>query len=270
MTSTIVEQKVISADGTAVAYWRSGRGRPLVLVHGTTADHARWQPVLGRLEGAATVCALDRRGRGGSGDAAGYSVEREFEDVAAVVDAVAADAGEAVDLVGHSYGALCALEAARLTPNLRRVVLYEPVVGNVEGLYDHELVARMEAHLAAGERETALELFFREIVGMPEEAFRRFRTLPAWPARVAAAPTLVRELRAEEGYRFEPERFRAVTVPVLLLVGGQSPAFLREGSEAVAAALPDARIAVLEGQQHVAMDTAPDLFVDTLTAFLAG
>lgn len=105
--------RVTSRDGTQIAYWTSGEGPPLVVVHGTTADHTRWRPLLPCLEPHATVHALDRRGRGASGDAPDYDVAREFEDVAAVVDAVAQASGSAVDVLGHSYGGLCAFGGRR-------------------------------------------------------------------------------------------------------------------------------------------------------------
>ena len=113
---------VTSKDGTPLAYWRCGEGPPLVLVHGTAADHSRWGPVLPAFEERFTVYAVDRRGRGGSGDSDEYAVEREFEDVAAVVDSL----GEPVNLLGHSYGALCALEAALLTRNVRQARALRP------------------------------------------------------------------------------------------------------------------------------------------------
>src|SRR3954451_21108807 len=113
---------VMTEGGTPVAYWRYGKGPPLVLVHGTAADHSRWSPVLPALEERFTVYAVDRRGRGGSGDADDYAVEREFEDVAAVVDSL----GEPVNLLGQSHGGLCALEAALLSSGIRALVLYEP------------------------------------------------------------------------------------------------------------------------------------------------
>src|SRR5215212_10319251 len=112
------KETVTSKDGTTIAYWRSGHGEPLVLVHGTTADHSRWAPVLPELEKHFSVCAIDRRGRGGSGDSDAYALEREFEDVAAVVDSF----GEPAFLLGHSYGALCALEASVLARNVRKLV----------------------------------------------------------------------------------------------------------------------------------------------------
>ena len=115
----MTRQSTASTDGTTIAYQRSGDGPPLVLVHGTAADHRRWAPVLPALEQQFTVCAVDRRGRGGSGDTAAYAVEQEFDDIAAVVDSL----GEPVHLLGHSYGALCALEAALRTRAVRTLML---------------------------------------------------------------------------------------------------------------------------------------------------
>ncbi|HXB55379.1 MAG TPA: alpha/beta fold hydrolase [Vicinamibacteria bacterium] len=113
---------VQSKDGTSIAYWQSGRGSALVLVHGTTADHQRWAPILPALEKRFTVYVVDGRGRGGSGDAPNYALERESEDIAAVVDAI----GEAVFLLGHSHGAICSLEATLRTSNVSKLILYEP------------------------------------------------------------------------------------------------------------------------------------------------
>ncbi|MBD0283128.1 MAG: alpha/beta fold hydrolase, partial [Thermoleophilaceae bacterium] len=118
-------ERVVSADGTPIAVWASGEGSPLVLVHGAAADHSRWAPVLPALAERFTVLAVDRRGRGGSGDADAYALEREFEDLAAVVEW----AGEGVNVLGHSYGGVCALEAALRTDRIRKLVLYEPPMG---------------------------------------------------------------------------------------------------------------------------------------------
>jgi pimeloyl-ACP methyl ester carboxylesterase len=116
--NVVSQESVTSKDGTPIAYWQSGQVPPLVLVHGTAADHGRWAPVLPAFEERSTVCAVDRRGRGGSGDPEEvYVIEREFEDISAVVDSL----GEPTILLGHSYGALCALEAALLTTNVRKL-----------------------------------------------------------------------------------------------------------------------------------------------------
>jgi pimeloyl-ACP methyl ester carboxylesterase len=262
--------QVISRDGTQIAYWTSGEGPPLVLVHGTTADHTRWRPLLPYLEPQATIHALDRRGRGASGDAPDYGVAREFEDVAAVVDAVAAAAGSAVDVLGHSFGGLCAFGGAALTSNIRRLVLYEgwPSPHPEQLALPPGVQERLDALLAQGDREAALGTFFREVVRMPEAEFAVYRALPAWQARIAAAHTITRESRAEQAARFRPEQAAKISVPALMLVGGESPDFLTAGIDTVAAALPDAHIVVLEGQQHIAIDFVPEIFADHILAFL--
>ena len=257
-----------SRDGTRIAFWRSGDGPPLLLVHGVTADHATtWAHVLPSLEQSYSVHAMDRRGRGGSGDAAHYALQREAEDVAAVVESI----GEPVDLLGHSYGALCALEAALLTPNLGRLILYEGVYRRGSDIYPPGLVDRLDAMLAAGDVEGTLVTMLRDLVEMPAEEIELLRSRQeAWARRLANAPTIPRELRADEAYRFAPERFQGMRRPTLFLVGGDSPARERENAEAIAAGLPDARVAVLPGQQHLAMYTAPEAFVAEVGRFLQG
>lgn len=254
-----------SRDGTPIASWRSGEGPPLVLLHGAAADHSRWGPVLPTLEEHFTVYAIDRRGRGDSGDVEGYAVEREYEDVAAVVDSI----GEPVNVLGHSYGALCALEAALLTRNVRRLVLYDPgieVTG--EEIYPRQVIERMEAMLEAGDRDGVIETTMREVAGLSPETVERMRSLPVWKARVAAAHTIPRELRAVKGYGLEPDRFKDLEVPTLLLSGGESPAALRKAAEVVNEALPDSRIVVMPGQGHSAMDTGTEMFTVEVLSFL--
>jgi pimeloyl-ACP methyl ester carboxylesterase len=257
-------ETITSKDGTQIAYRRSGEGPPLVLVHGTAANHGRWSPVLPTLEAHFTVYAIDRRGRGGSGDGHGYAVHREFEDVAAVIDSI----GEPVNLLGHSYGAFLALEAALLTRNIRKLVLYDPGIEAGEEIYPHEVIERLEALLEAGDRDGVVATTMREVAGLPPETVEHLRTLPVWQTRVAAAHTIPRELRAVKAYRFDPERFRHLGVPTLLLSGGGSPAALKKAAEAVDEALPDSRIVVMPGQGHAAMDTGTDLFTAEVLHFL--
>lgn len=260
-------EKVLSKDGTPIAYERTGVGSPLVLVHGTSADHTRWAPVLPPLEQHFTVYAVDRRGRGGSGDMASYAIEREFEDIAALVDSI----GGPVDLLGHSYGGLCSLEAAMRTTHVRRLVLYEPPLPTgVGNLYPPETVNNMEDLLAAGDRDGVVTLMLRDVVRMPPYELTLLRSVPAWAGRVAAAHTIVRELQATNGsHDFKPERFRSLMTPTLLLLGGDSPEFLRAATESLHALLPNSRVVVMPGQQHTAMNTAPALFVREVLAFLA-
>jgi pimeloyl-ACP methyl ester carboxylesterase len=254
-----------SKDGTRIAYRRSGQGPPLVLVHGTAGDHTRWLPILPRLEERFTVIAVDRRGRGGSGDAEPYAIEREFDDVAAVVDAI----GAPVALLGHSYGAVCALEASVLTGGLRALLLYEPPVPVGTPLYPPGLAERLEGMLALGEREAVVTTFMREVPRLPETEIALLQGLPSWPGRVAAAHTIPREIRFVERYRFEPARVAALRVPTVLFLGGDSPPVFRDATEVVRAAIPASRLVVFPGQQHTAMNTDPEMFVREVFAALA-
>ncbi|MDQ3943076.1 MAG: alpha/beta hydrolase [Actinomycetota bacterium] len=258
-------ETIMSKDGTPIAYRRSGKGPPLVLVHGAAADHGRWSPVLPALEERFTVYAIDRRGRGGSGDGDGYTMEREAEDIASVLDSI----GDSVNLLGHSYGALLALETALLARNVRKLVLYDPGI-EVAGqeIYPHEVIEQLEALLDKGDRDGTVVTTMREVAGLPPEVVEYMRSQPVWQARVAAAHTIPRELRAVKAYRFDPERFRDLGVPTLLLSGGDSPAAFRKAAETVDEALPDSRIVVMPGQGHAAMDTGTDLFTAEVLRFI--
>jgi pimeloyl-ACP methyl ester carboxylesterase len=271
-TAEATVTRVPSRDGTAIAYWTTGAGPPLVLVHGAVADHRRWRPLLPYLEPRACVHALDRRGRGASGDAPGYELAREFEDVAAVVDAVAAASGSPVDVYGHSFGGLCAYGAATLTANIRRLVLYEgwPPVDPAGRELPAGVGERLDALLAEGDHDAVVETMFREVVRMPEVELAALRAQPAWPARVAAAPTITRELRAISQVAFDPAGAARITAPTLLLTGSESRDPFAADTGTVAAALPDARVVVLEGQQHVADILDPEGFAGHLVGFLRG
>lgn len=268
--STGPSSVVASADGTPIAVTISGRGRPLVLVPGTSADHTSWRLVQPHLEPRSSVHAVDRRGRGASGDDADYQVEQEFADIAAVVDAAAALDGGPVDLVGHSYGGMICFGAAGLTHNVRRLVLYEgwPLVDPARRTVDPVVLARVDRLLAEGRRAEMLAVFFREIVQMNEDELRALQEAPTWRARVNAAHTVPRELRTFDGQLLHPETAARVEVPVLLLVGEKSPDDIRADPDAVAAALPNARIQLLPGQTHVANTSAPRMLGEAVSAFL--
>jgi pimeloyl-ACP methyl ester carboxylesterase len=258
---------VASGDGTRIACFGSGDGPPLALVHGVLGDHSRWEALRPELDGHATVYAIDRRGRGASGDHERYDVEREFEDVAAVVDALAGHHGVAVDVYGHSGGAAFALGAATLTGNLRRLVLYEPPA-DAGALLPAGLLDRLDALLAEGDEEGVVETFCREVLAMPDEELALYREHPSWAARVAAASTLPRELAIPPGRLFDPERASRVTAPTLLLAGAHSPAGFTAAVDTVAAAIPDAGVQLLDGQGHTADVIAPQLVADHVLTFL--
>ena len=197
--------------------------------------------------------------------AASYAIEREFEDVAAVIEAI----GEPVFLLGHSYGAICTLEASLLTDKVRRLILYEPPIPTGLPLYPPAVPDRIQALVDAGDPEAGLEMLLREIVRMQDSELQRYRALPIWKVRVQLAPTIPRELVVDRGYRFQPERFASFAIPTLLLVGGDSPPAFRQATDAIAAALADVRVAVMAGQRHVAMDSAPELFLAEVGKFLS-
>lgn len=258
---------VASKDGTQIAFSRSGEGPPLLLVHGAVADHTTtWRLVRPLLEDHFTVYAMDRRGRGASGDSHGYRIEREAEDIAAVIAAIE----EPANVLGHSYGALCALEASLLTHRLRRLILYEGIYQRGADVYPPGLIDRLEAMLTAGNAEEMLVTMLRELVGLSPDDIRLLRSQrEAWATRLGNASTIPRELSADQQYCFSPERFGTMRQPTLLLVGSDSPRRELDNAHAVAAGLPDARVLILPGQQHIAMHTAPELFVREVLHFLA-
>ena len=260
-------EKVTSRDGTKIAYQRSGSGPSLILVHGIgAANPTAWTGVFPILEKNFTVFALDRRGRGESGDGASYAIAREYEDISAV----AAAAGEPVNILGHSFGGLLALEAARLMPKFRKLILYEgaPVPGTPT--FPEGIIDRLQAILDVGDREDVVTTFYREVVGMNPDEIALMRSSSAWQERLASAHTLPREMMALKGYQFDPDRFRDLNTPTLLLYGGNSQQFIKAAAETVDKALPNSRIAVFPGQEHIAMYKAPDLFLHEVLSFLIG
>jgi len=257
-------EQIASRDGTIIGFKRSGAGQPLLLVHGTTADHSRWSPISPYLEQHFTVYAMDRRGRGGSTDSPDYDIRREVEDVTAVVEAI----GEPAFVLGHSYGALCSLEASLLTNKISRLILYEPPIPTGLPQYPPDVPGRMQGLIDRGDLEAALEVFFREVVRMPEHELKAYRQLPVWKVRVQLAPTIPREMKFDQTYSFDPEKFVNLRTPTLLLLGGDSPPLFRQAIELVDPALLDSRVVILPGQQHIAMDTDPELFIREVLHFL--
>lgn len=257
-----------SADGVRLAVWVDGTGPPLVLVHGSLQDHSASQALVSALAGDFTTYSLDRRGFGASDDGPEYSLEHEFADVAAVIDAAAEECGAPAAVWGHSFGGGCAIGGAAAAGSVSRLVIYEPSLGL---RYPAGSIEAIEAMVEAGDAEGATVTVLREIVGMSEEeveAVRRSEAMP-WEARLAVAPTIPRECRAEHEWSYEPGRFDALAAPTLLLAGSDSPPELRATTEAAAGALPSARIETLEGHAHTAHREDPDLVADLIRAHLA-
>lgn len=261
---------IAAPDGTPIAVFTSGSGPALVLVHGTTGDHTTFRVVRPLLELRFTLHAIDRRGRGASGDRASYAIEREFEDVAAVAEWAAAEAGGPVVAVGHSYGGRAALGAALATGAIRAVVCYEGAPAPPGSTYHPDRIEdRLRERLGAGDREGAHALFMRDVVGMSEADLERYRADPVWPARVAAAHTILRELEAEASPAASLESLGGVRQPVLQLLGGASLAVFREATSALDARLADGRVVVIDGARHGAHHTHPEAFVAAVESFVS-
>jgi pimeloyl-ACP methyl ester carboxylesterase len=269
-------RSVTAPDGVAIAIFVRGAGPPLILVHGATADHTTWRTSGPLLAEHHRLAEMDRRGRGASGDGPPgepYSIEHEFDDLAAVARSLAAEAAAGrVDVVGHSYGGRIAVGAALRTDAIRRVVCYEGAPPAPGAGYQHEDAAtlqRVEALVAAGDRDEALATFMRAIVGMPEDELAAFRANPIWPRRAGAVDTTIRELRAEVEPAAGLEALGAVQQPVLQILGGASAAPFAAATRALDARLPNGRIVTIDGARHAAHHTHAEAFVAAVEAFLA-
>jgi pimeloyl-ACP methyl ester carboxylesterase len=259
-------ETVRSKDGTSIAYERRGHGPPLVMVHGATVDRLRWGSIVSKLAKHFCLHLVDRRGRGDSGDGPEYSIEREFEDVVAVLESTEVPA----HLLGHSYGAICALEALRLTARVAKVVLYEPPLPlpGLEPFCRADLGQRLENMLAEGDRAGVVETFMREVIHCSDREIEGMRHTSTWDVRISTAHTIPREVGIAATYQFRAEGFADVRVPTLFLIGSRSPVYLHTATVTASAAVAGSQVASLLGQGHVAMATGPHLFLEKVLPFL--
>ncbi|MGY1732919.1 alpha/beta fold hydrolase [Geodermatophilus sp. SYSU D01045] len=262
-------ETVASADGTRVAYEVWGSGPPLVTVCGATCDRALMRPTARALGSSATTVAYDRRGRGDSGDTLPYAVEREVEDLAALVGAV----GGHASLYGHSSGAALVLRAVAAGLPVDRFVLHDPPFAPDDAAFREEsrafAVETLDL-LAAGERDEAMDRWCRG-TGMPDEVVDAVRATPRWAELVALAPTLAHDLAVLDsvatGGAVPEDVARRAARPGLVLVGGDSPPFMREVARRVADLLPAGQLRVLPGSGHV---VAPEVLAPVVAEFLRG
>jgi pimeloyl-ACP methyl ester carboxylesterase len=266
---------ITSADGTTIAYDRIGAGDPLILIGGAFS-YRRYpgQVKLAELLAARwTVYSYDRRGRGDSGDGRDYAVEREIEDLSAVIAA----AGGHAHVWGLSSGAVLALDAAAAGLPIRKLAVQEPplVVRPADRRPPADLRQRLTDHIRAGQRGEAVRYFMVDGMGAPAFVPALLRLLPgAWKQLTAVAHTLPYDVRLIEpylaGHPLPDGQWAAVTVPTLVMCGAEkeSPAFLRHAAAAVAAALPDARLAQSRGLGHTKALNAKAIAA-VLTEFLA-
>jgi Alpha/beta hydrolase family len=259
--------QVMSADGTLIAFEQLGAGKPLIVVGGATCDGARMRPVAERLAQDFAVINYDRRGRGDSGDTLPYAVEREVEDLAALI----ARAGGTASVYGHSSGAGLALHAAAHGLPIDRLILHEPPYS--PDLDEHRREARefgeqLEVLLAEGRRGDAVELFFA-VVGMPREMIDEMRQGPGWPSLEALAPTLAYDSEViggvSRGGAMPADLAGRVAAPALVLVGGASPDWMIDVGRQLAHAMPSGEHWVLDGQEHV---VPPEILAPVVWDFL--
>lgn len=257
-------KKVTSTDGTPIAYDLLGAGQPVVVVGGATCDRAKTAGLAEELAKHFTVVNYDRRGRGESGDTEPYAVAREVEDLAALLDAV----GGSAAAYGHSSGAGLVLHATAAGLPVTRAVLHEPPYSPAEMAEESRAAgAEIASLVRAGRREEVLTYFFT-MTGAPADMVAEWRAEPWWASTVALAHTLAYDSEVmgdAQGGTVPFDLAAAAKAETLVLVGGESPAWMIDTDRALAEALPAGRLRVLAGEQHV---VAPEVLVPVLVEFL--
>jgi pimeloyl-ACP methyl ester carboxylesterase len=263
-------RKVISKDGTPIAFDQSGQGPAIILVAGATATRLAEASLAAALAPHFTVFAYDRRGRGESGDTAPYAVEREVEDIEALIN----EAGGSASVFGHSSGAVLALEAARLLPGkIEKLAIYEPpfIIDDSRPPVPQNYVAHLNELIAAGRQGEAVEYFMTDAMLVPAEMVAQMRQSPMWPQIEAVAHTIPYDGTimgdTMSGNPSTLRKWASVAVPTLVMVGGASPAFFHNGTQTLADILPNARYRTLAGQDH---GPADDVLAPALKEFFFG
>ena len=274
--TTNVFQKVTSQDGTIIAYDRLGQGPVLRLVAAALSTREEVAPLAGLLAEQFTVINYDRRGRGDStnaysGSAGSGSVQREVEDIAALIEA----AGGRASLFGSSSGAVLALEAAnRLAGRVEKLALFEPpfIVDDSRPPVPADYTARVAGLATAGKRGEAVEFFMGEAVGIPAEFLAEMKQSPMWPAMEALAHTLAYDGavmgETQRGKPLHAGQWPGVTASTLVMAGGESPDWLRNAGQSLANTLPNAQYRELAGLDHSAAVMAPDALAPVLVEYL--
>jgi pimeloyl-ACP methyl ester carboxylesterase len=260
---------VTSADGTTIAFDRSGDGLPVILVCGGSTDRTSNAGLAEVLSSNFTVYNYDRRGRGDSGDTAPYAVEREVEDIQALIE----EAGGSAFAFGHSSGGALALEAAARTLGITKLAVYEPpfIVDASRPPLPDDSIERLTELASTDRRGDAVEYFMVTGVGVPPEALAPMKDSPFWPALEAVAHTLPYDMRVMggnlSGKPLQADRWASVTIPTLVIDGGASPPWLGNAAQGLVDVLPEARRQTIEGQTH---EVDPALLVPVLEEFFAG
>jgi pimeloyl-ACP methyl ester carboxylesterase len=261
---------VTSRDGTRIAFDRFGEGPPLILVGGALSERSAWAPMAKLLAPRFTVFSVDRRGRGDSGDTQPYAVEREIEDLEALID----EAGGTAFVHGQSSGAVLSLEAtAKFGDMVKGLSLYEPpfIIDDSRPLPPADFVEHINELIAANRRGEAVAYWMTDVVGAPAEVVTEMKNSPAWPALEAVAHTLPYDIAVlGDGMSGKPlpaERWSSVKTRVLVMDGGASPEWIRATARTLASVLPSATHLSLPDQTH---DAAPEVLAPQLERFFLG
>lgn len=251
-----------SADGTRIAFERAGAGPALVIVGGALSDRNGGKPLTGVLKERFTVYTYDRRGRGESSDTKPYTVDREIEDLAAVIE----QTGGSAHVYGVSSGAALALQAAaKLGPQkVSKLALYDAPYGQNERDFN-EQKQRISQLVQTGEPGEAATFFFSAI-GTPPPALEKIKASPQWAGMKKMDFTLAYDY-AVLGNGAVPESAQQVTVPTLVMVGEKSMDFMHPAADRIAKLVPDAERKTVEGQAHQA---APETVAPLLVEFFRG
>src|SRR5258708_27094946 len=260
-------KKVLSKDGTPIAYDRTGKGPAIILVDGGLCYRASGPsgPLAALMAEKFTVFTYDRRGRGDSGNTPPYAVEREVEDIEALIN----EAGGSSFVYGISSGAALALEAANRGLPIKKLALYEApfIVDDSRPPIPNDYLAQLNGLISEERRGDAVKLFMK-LVGVPAVFVAIMRFMPAWSKLTAVAHTLPYDITIvqdnERGKPLPAERWASVTVPTLVVDGGKSPAWMRHGMQALADVLPNATHRTLEGQTHM---VKPNVLAPALVEF---
>ncbi|MEU3249384.1 alpha/beta fold hydrolase [Streptomyces sp. NPDC006997] len=259
-----MDKQTISRDGTPIAYERSGDGPAVILVSGAMSTGATVAPLAGSLSDRCTVLAYDRRGRGASGDTAPYAVDREVEDLAALIDAAGGEAA----LYGVSSGGALALRAAASGLPVRQVAVYEVpyALDDASARERAEYTESLTAALGDGRKGDAVALFL-SLTGLAPQLIQGARQSPMWSEMETIAPTLAYDDQVMAGGRIPHDLLTRVTCPVLALAGGASEEWMRRAARAVAEAVPEGTYRVLTDQNHM---VEPGVLGPVLGEFFAG
>lgn len=240
-------EHVTSADGTDIAFDRTGDGPPVILVCGGSVDRRSLAGLAELLAPSFTVLNYDRRGRGDSGDTPPYAVQREVEDI----DAVAGVAGGSAYLFGSSSGAALAMDAAARLDSITKLAMWEPPFLPEGAPKPPADTAKTFTELVgAGRRGDAVEFFMAKVVGLPPEFVEGAKQAPFWADTEALAHTLAYDATVMGDYSIPPERASSVKVPTIVLAGGADFPWMPETAQTLAAVMPNGLTRTLEGQGH--------------------